>query len=287
MIYYYRIGLVDRFNCFKLVNSGFSSILVFSNISCGQRQLILGKYSLGKTTLLSNLFKNYYIKTSNLSSDLLNYSLFFTFLGAKRREYVYHKGIHNSLNKIFTFFIDGSCSFFSSYQYKSASKALLISRKLIVSGVDVLISLDSLDRQSKSFREVMLLLGRAPGREAYPGDVFYLHSNLLEKFGQLSLVFNYSNLTSLPVCGLLSSSLADYITTNLISITDGQCVLSSDLLVKNFRPSVCLKDSVSRIGFVSFCSYFKYICLFAKKNILSYFFYMYNYKIEVLNSIKS
>jgi F-type H+-transporting ATPase subunit alpha len=115
-------------------------------------------------------------------------------------------------------------------------------------GRDVLIVYDDLSKHADSYREISLLLRRPPGREAYPGDIFYVHSRLLERACKLNADAGGSSLTALPVVELQRGNVSAYIPTNLISITDGQIVLDSDLFNQNFKPAVNVGRSVSRVG---------------------------------------
>jgi F-type H+-transporting ATPase subunit alpha len=115
-------------------------------------------------------------------------------------------------------------------------------------GRDVLIVYDDLSKQAVAYREISLLLRRPPGREAYPGDVFYLHSRLLERAAKLSKEFGGGSITALPIIETQANDVSAYIPTNVISITDGQIFLESDLFYKGVRPALNVGISVSRVG---------------------------------------
>jgi len=115
-------------------------------------------------------------------------------------------------------------------------------------GVNSLIIYDDLDKHANAYREANLLMRNPSGREAFPGDVFFLHAKLLERAGQLSRVYGYGSMTALPVMEIKGDSLDTYIATNLISITDGQWFLDSELAKQGWYPALDIEKSVSRIG---------------------------------------
>jgi len=119
---------------------------------------------------------------------------------------------------------------------------------LVYSGNDVLIIYDDLSKHADAYRELSLLLRRPPGREAYPGDIFYLHARLLERAGKFGPSLGNGSLTALPIVQMQRGNIAAYIPTNLISITDGQIVLDTELFNRNIRPAVNVGKSVSRVG---------------------------------------
>jgi F-type H+-transporting ATPase subunit alpha len=193
-----------------------------ANVSLGQRQLIIGNNKVGKTTLLSNILKNLHINKFFSYLNISQVYTFYNFIGSSRRELVFHKSVHSLLNKKFSFFIDGTVSFDLYNQFYSPFCCLNICDKLSSNGIDSVHVLDSLSNHAKIYRNMMLDLKRSPGREAYPGDIFFLHSKILERYGQFSYSFNLGSLTGLPIAEVQKNNISDYITTNLISITDGQ-----------------------------------------------------------------
>lgn len=214
--------LIDRSSLSKFLPTGYISLTFTANLSCGQRQLIVGNNKVGKTTLLSNIVKNLSLNKNFSYLGIKNIYTFYNFIGSSRRELVLHKGYHIFLNKKYSFFIDGTVSLDLYTQFESPFKSLIFCEKLGVNGMDTIHILDSLSNHAKIYRHMMLDLKRAPGREAYPGDVFFLHAKILEKYGQYASIFNKGSLTGLPVAEVHKNNISDYITTNLISITDGQ-----------------------------------------------------------------
>jgi F-type H+-transporting ATPase subunit alpha len=133
-------------------------------------------------------------------------------------------------------------------RYLAPYAGCAMAERLMYDGNDVLIVYDDLSKHADSYRELSLLLRRPPGREAYPGDIFYLHARLLERASKLSPEHGGGSLTALPVVQTQRGNISAYIPTNLISITDGQIVCSSDLFNRNIRPAVDVGQSVSRVG---------------------------------------
>ncbi|HIT43542.1 TPA: F0F1 ATP synthase subunit alpha, partial [Candidatus Avacholeplasma faecigallinarum] len=136
----------------------------------------------------------------------------------------------------------------SSIQYISPYAGCALGEYFMKHGKDVLIIYDDLSKHAISYRTISLLLGRSPGREAYPGDVFYLHSRLLERAAQLSDELGGGSMTALPIVETQASDVSAYIPTNIISITDGQLFLESDLFFAGQRPAINIGLSVSRVG---------------------------------------
>lgn len=214
--------LIDRGCSFYWIQTGMVSLTVFANCSLGQRQLLLGNDKTGKTTLSSNILKNstlsYYYNLSLIGV----FFCFYMFIGSSKREYVFIKRLHNRLNKFFNFFVDSTVTSSIYYQITSPFDLALDCLTLCYNGVSSLTVFDNLSNHAKVYRTFMLSLKRAPGREAYPGDIFYLHSSLLESFGCFNLANNSGSLTAIPLATTQQDDLTDYISTNLISITDGQ-----------------------------------------------------------------
>ena len=152
------------------------------------------------------------------------------------------------MNKVFNFFFSFSYSSSTSLQTKAPFLGSVFFSTLAVNGFDSFSVFDCLSNHAKSFRYLMLSLKRSPGREAYPGDVFFLHSSLLERFGNFEYFLNGGSITNVSLTETIKNNITDYITTNLISISDGQWFLSFFLRLKNLFPSVDVSLSVSRLG---------------------------------------
>lgn len=262
--------LIDRGKVKNWLSTGYVSVTLHANCSFGQRQLLLGNSGSGRTSFLSNIGLNstlnsyYFYLFSSFNFYIYN------FIGSSRKEYVYLKFLHNSLNKKFNFFVDSTISLDLYNQlmipYNVVSDCLI----LAINGVSSIHFLDSLTNHAKLYRSFMLILKRSPGREAFPGDVFYLHSRLLENYGQFNKFFNYCSITALPVVTLHNEDVTDYITTNLISITDGQWFFSKSLNVLNLFPSFDVNLSVSRLGSITQDSLLRLLSTKFKSFVFSY-----------------
>jgi len=136
----------------------------------------------------------------------------------------------------------------ASLLYIAPYAGCAIGEEFMYQGKDVLIVYDDLSKHAKAYREISLLLKRPPGREAYPGDIFYLHSRLLERSAKLNAAYGGGSLTALPIVETQAGDVSAYIPTNIISITDGQIILSSELFFSGIRPAINVGLSVSRVG---------------------------------------
>lgn len=172
--------------------------------------------------MLSNIIKNLSLNSSFRFFSVFNCYSFFNFIGSSSREFVFLRNSHLYYNKFFSFFINGTISNNLYYQLKSPFFVVDVCSFLSSNGVISFHVLDNLDSHSKLFRHLMLDLKRSPGREAFPGDVFYLHSRLLERYGKLNYFYNFGSITGIPILEISQNDLTKYIATNLISITDGQ-----------------------------------------------------------------
>lgn len=231
--------------------TGYSSVSFIANLSYGQRQLVLGDNSVGKTTLLSNILKNLAFQRFYTSLNLCNVYSFYTFVGSSKREFVFYSNVHKCFNKFYNYFIDATISSSAINQFVQPIYVSKYCLHLAFNGLNVLAVLDSLDKHAKIHRSLMLEIRRSPGREAYPADIFYIHSNLLERSGKFGLFFGGGSFTCFPIVETQQEIITDYITTNLISITDGQLFLSKDLCLRSLFPAINKDFSISRLGFSS------------------------------------
>jgi F-type H+-transporting ATPase subunit alpha len=148
----------------------------------------------------------------------------------------------------YTIVVSAGASEPAALSYIAPYSATAMGEYFMDQGKDVLVVYDDLSKQAVAYREISLLLRRPPGREAYPGDVFYLHSRLLERAAKLNKDFGGGSLTALPIIETQAGDISAYIPTNVISITDGQIFLESDLFYKGIRPALNVGISVSRVG---------------------------------------
>ncbi len=233
-------GIVDRKGVTRPMETGILAIDAMFPIGRGQRELIIGDRETGKTsiavdTILNQKGKNViciYVAISQKAS------------GVARVVHALEKA--GALD--YTVIVSSPASDPASLQYIAPYTGCAIAEYFMYHGRDTLIVYDDLSKHAVAYRTISLLLERSPGREAYPGDVFYLHSRLLERSAQLSDALGGGSMTALPIVETLAGDVSAYIPTNIISITDGQLFLASDLFYSGQRPAVNVGLSVSRVG---------------------------------------
>lgn len=232
--------IIDRMPVNRPLETGILTIDAMFPIGKGQRELIIGDRQTGKTSIAIDTILNQkgkdvvciYVAIGQKASSV-----------ARLVETLRQK---DSLE--YSVIVASFASDESSLQYIAPYSATALAEYFMHNGKDVLIVYDDLSKHAIAYRTISLLLGRAPGREAYPGDVFYLHSRLLERSAQLSLELGGGSITALPIVETQSSDVSAYIPTNIISITDGQIFLESDLFFSGQRPAINIGLSVSRVG---------------------------------------
>lgn len=232
-----NISLMDRTSVNRSLKTGITGIDLIYPIGKGQRQLIIGDKKTGKTQICIDTIAN---------QQGENMLCIYVAIGKTKREV---KNIYYDLIKrnaigytvIVTAFNDELPSVLTLTPYF----ALSIAKEYMKAGYDVLVVLDDLKRHADAYREISLISGKSPGRDAYPADIFYLHSRLLEKGCQYK---NGASITILPVIETKGNDITDYISTNIISITDGQIVLSEKNFKKGEIPAIDYGLSVSRLG---------------------------------------
>jgi proton translocating ATP synthase F1 alpha subunit len=235
------IGIIERKSVREPMQTGIKVIDSLIPIGCGQRELIIGDRQTGKTT----------IAVDTIINQKLNGFLYciYVALGQKRSNITH---IVKKLEKFgalaSTVIVSSTADDAASLQYLAPYAGCTIGEWLCKNGGHALIIYDDLSKQSVAYRQMSLLLRRPPGREAFPGDVFYLHSRLLERAAKLSDAYGGGSLTALPIIETQSGDVSAYIPTNVISITDGQIFLETSLFNKGVRPAVNVGISVSRIG---------------------------------------
>lgn len=233
-------GVIDRKSVSQPVQTGLKSIDSMVPIGRGQRELIIGDRQTGKTSIAIDTILN------QKGKDVI---CVYNAIGQKASTVA--KLVH-TLDKYgaldYTIVVCSTASDPSSLQYISPYSATAMAEYFMYKGKDCLIVYDDLSKHAVAYRALSLLLERSPGREAYPGDVFYLHSRLLERSSRLSDKLGGGSLTALPIIETQAGDLSAYIPTNVISITDGQIFLESDLFFSGQRPAVNVGLSVSRVG---------------------------------------
>lgn len=233
-------GIIDRKNVHEPMQTGIKVIDALTPIGRGQRELIIGDRKTGKTTLAIDTIINQKGK---------GVYCFYVAIGQKRSTVVQ---VYETLRKFgameYTTIIAATASDPAPMQFLAPYSGTAMAEHYRDTGKHALIIYDDLTKQAQAYRQLSLLLRRPPGREAYPGDIFYLHSRLLERSAKLSDAKGAGSLTSLPVIETQSGDVSAYIPTNVISITDGQIFLESDLFNAGQRPGINAGLSVSRVG---------------------------------------
>ncbi len=239
-------GIIARMSVNRSMLTGLKAVDTLLPIGRGQRELIIGDRLTGKTTVGVDAIMN-----QKRFSDVKGRRCFCIYvgIGQKRSTVVnLHKVLKDRGCLGYTVFVAATAGEAAPLQYLAPFSASSMAEYFRDNGMDCLIIYDDLSKQAASYRQMSLLLRRPPGREAYPGDVFYLHSRLLERSSQMSYKRGGGSLTALPIVETQANDVSAYIPTNVISITDGQIFLESDLFLKGIRPAINAGLSVSRVG---------------------------------------
>lgn len=233
-------GIIDRKSVSVPLETGILSIDSMFPIGRGQRELIIGDRQTGKTSIAIDAILN------QKGKDVI---CVYVAIGQKAStvaKLVNNLGHHGALD--YTIVVTASASEPAPLQYIAPYSGTALAEYFMYKGRDVLIVYDDLSKHAVAYRSLSLLLERSPGREAYPGDVFYLHSRLLERSSRLKEELGGGSITALPIIETQAGDVSAYIPTNVISITDGQIFLESDLFFSGMRPAVNVGLSVSRVG---------------------------------------
>ena len=233
-------GIVDRKSVDTPMATGILSIDSMFPIGRGQRELIIGDRQTGKTSIATDTIIN------QKGKDVI---CIYVAIGQKASSVA---KIVSTLKKNdamdYSIVVSSTASDPASLQYIAPYAGTALAEYFMHKGQDVLIVYDDLSKHAVAYRAISLLLERSPGREAYPGDVFYLHSRLLERSSRLSVDLGGGSITALPIIETQAGDVSAYIPTNVISITDGQIFLESNLFFAGMRPAVNVGLSVSRVG---------------------------------------
>jgi F-type H+-transporting ATPase subunit alpha len=233
-------GIVARDDVHEPLYTGNKVIDTLIPIGKGQRQLIVGNEGLGRSSLAVDSIVNQRDKDVNC---------IYVLIGQKRSSVVNTIELlrqHDAL--AYTTIVVAEASALPGLQNMAPFSGCAIAEHWMQQGLDTLIIYDDLSTHAKTYRELSLLLRHPPGREAYPGDIFYVHARLLERATVLNAAHGGGSMTALPIIETQQGEIAAYIPTNLISITDGQIYLDQQLFVAGFRPAIDIAKSVSRIG---------------------------------------
>src|SRR5512138_223979 len=233
-------GVVQRQDVDTPVQTGIKSIDAMIPIGRGQRELIIGDRQTGKTAIALDTIINQ--KGKGLVC-------IYVAIGQKKAAVARTLGILERYGAMeHTIIVVASADESAALQYIAPYAGCAMGEEFLETGRDALIIYDDLSKHAWAYRQVSLLLRRPPGREAYPGDVFYLHSRLLERAAKLDQKYGGGSLTALPIIETQAGDISAYIPTNVISITDGQLFLETDLFYAGIRPAINTGISVSRVG---------------------------------------
>tara|TARA_Y100001933_G_scaffold117171_1_gene117100 strand:+ start:138 stop:1655 length:1518 start_codon:yes stop_codon:yes gene_type:complete len=233
-------GIIKRRSVYEPMQTGITSIDAMIPVGRGQRELIIGDRQTGKTAIAIDTIINQkgqdvvcvYVAVGQKSASVANVV-----------EVLRERGALD-----YTIVVSAGASEAAALQYLAPYTGAAIAEHFMYQGKATLVIYDDLTKQAQAYRQMSLLLRRPPGREAYPGDVFYLHSRLLERAAKLSDDMGGGSMTALPIIETQAGDVSAYIPTNVISITDGQIFLSADLFNSGLRPAINVGISVSRVG---------------------------------------
>ena len=233
-------GIIERKHVSRPLQTGIKAIDSMIPIGRGQRELIIGDRQTGKTTIATDTILN------QKGKDVI---CIYVAIGQKRStvaQLVENLTLNGAME--YTLVVSATASELAPMQYIAPYTGCTIGEHFMHQGKDVLVIYDDLSKHAVAYRAISLLIRRPPGREAYPGDVFYLHSRLLERAAQLSDAKGGGSLTALPIIETQAGDVSAYIPTNVISITDGQIFLETELFNAGIMPAVNPGISVSRVG---------------------------------------
>jgi F-type H+-transporting ATPase subunit alpha len=241
-------SVVQRQGVKEPLQTGIKAIDAMTPIGRGQRQLIIGDRKTGKTAVCVDTILN---QRQNWESGdpKLQVRCVYVAVGQKGTTIAaVRRALEEGGAMDYTTIVAAPASDSAGFKWLAPYTGSAIGQHWMYDGKHVLIVFDDLTKQAEAYRAISLLLRRPPGREAYPGDVFYLHSRLLERCAKLSDDLGGGSLTGLPIIETKANDISAYIPTNVISITDGQCFLESDLFNQGVRPAINVGVSVSRVG---------------------------------------
>jgi F-type H+-transporting ATPase subunit alpha len=241
-------GILPRQSVNESMETGIKAIDSMIPIGRGQRELIIGDRQTGKTAIAVDTIINQK-KNNTVEDNNSNLYCIYVAIGQKRstvKQVVENLKTYGALD--YTIIVAATASEAAPLQYLAPYTGVTMGEYFRDNGMHAVIFYDDLSKQATAYRQMSLLLRRPPGREAYPGDVFYLHSRLLERAAKMSNNFGGGSLTALPVIETQAGDVSAYIPTNVISITDGQVFLETELFYKGIRPAVNVGISVSRVG---------------------------------------
>jgi F-type H+/Na+-transporting ATPase subunit alpha len=246
-------GIVRRKSVSQPVQTGIMAIDAMIPIGRGQRELIIGDRSTGKTTIgIDTMINQARINKAGEASGDKSFRPIYNIYVAVGQKQSNVARVVDALEKAgampYTIIVVAAASDSATNQYLAPFAGAAMGEWFMDNGMDALIIYDDLSKHAVAYRQVSLVLKRPSGREAYPGDVFYLHSRLLERSARVSENYGNGSLTALPIIETQAGDVSAYIPTNVISITDGQIYLETDLFYQGIRPAISVGLSVSRVG---------------------------------------
>jgi F-type H+-transporting ATPase subunit alpha len=241
-------GIIARRSVHEPMQTGIKAIDALVPIGRGQRELIIGDRQTGKTTVVKDTILNQKITNESGNEKEKLYCIYVA-IGQKRSSIArFVKELEEKDALKYSIIVAASASEPAPLQYLAPYTGCTMGEYFRDNGMHAVIAYDDLSKHAVAYRQMSLLLRRPPGREAYPGDVFYLHSRLLERAAKMSDEMGGGSLTALPIIETQAGDVSAYIPTNVISITDGQIFLETELFYKGVRPAINVGISVSRVG---------------------------------------
>merc|ERR1712018_354847 len=242
-------GIIPRQSVREPMQTGIKAVDSLVPIGRGQRELIIGDRQTGKTAVAVDTIINQLRFSVDGADESKKLYCIYVAIGQKRSTVAQiKKRLIDTGAMKFTIIVTATASDAAPLQYLAPYSGCAMGEYFRDNGMHALIIYDDLSKQAVAYRQMSLLLRRPPGREAYPGDVFYLHSRLLERAAKMSEAFGGGSLTALPIIETQAGDVSAYIPTNVISITDGQIFLETELFYKGIRPAINVGLSVSRVG---------------------------------------
>lgn len=240
-------GVMDRQSVQEPLQTGIKSVDALIPIGRGQRELIIGDRQVGKTAIALDAILNQ--RDRNRENPKEKVVCIYVAIGQKRSKVAQIVGMLEKQGALdYTIVVAATASESAALQFLAPYSGSTMGEYFRDNGGHALIVFDDLSKHAVAYRQMSLLLRRPPGREAYPGDIFYLHSRLLERAAKLSVEKGSGSLTALPIVETQGGDVSAYVPTNIISITDGQIFLESDLFYQGIRPAINVGISVSRVG---------------------------------------
>ena len=242
-------GIMPRQSVFEPMQTGLKAIDSLIPVGRGQRELIIGDRQTGKTSIALDTFINQKFINGFAKKDSDKLFCIYVAVGQKRSTVAqFVRALEENGALEYSIVVAATASEPAPMQFLAPYTAAAMGEYFRDNGMHSLVVYDDLSKQAVAYRQMSLLLRRPPGREAYPGDVFYLHSRLLERAAKLNEANGSGSMTALPIIETQAGDVSAYIPTNVISITDGQIFLETDLFYKGIRPAVNVGLSVSRVG---------------------------------------